>query len=72
MHGATAAVVTTLPMAAVAQEKGLSFGEAIGKELGIVDGKKVELPAILSDKPSSARAGSGAAVRNRRDAGSKT
>ena len=44
-------------MAAVAQEKGLSFGEAIGKELGIVDGKKVELPAILSDKPSSARAG---------------
>ena len=38
-------------MAAVAQEKGLSFGEAIGKELGIVDGKKVELPAILSDKP---------------------
>ena len=25
-------------MAAVAQEKGLGFGEAIGKELGIVDG----------------------------------
>ncbi len=38
-------------MAAVAQEKGLGFGEAIGKELGIVDGKKIELPAILSDKP---------------------
>ena len=51
MHGAAAALITTLPMAAVAQEKGLSFGEAIGKELGIVDGKKVELPAILSDKP---------------------
>ena len=51
VHGAAAALITTLPMAAVAQEKGLSFGEAIGKELGIVDGKKVELPAILSDKP---------------------
>ena len=38
-------------MAAVAQEKGLGFGEAIGKELGIVDGKKIELPAILTDKP---------------------
>ena len=38
-------------MAAVAQEKGLAFGEAIGKELGIVEGKKIELPAILTDKP---------------------
>ena len=38
-------------MAAVAQEKGLGFGEAIGKELGIVDGKKIELPSILTDKP---------------------
>ena len=38
INGATAAVVGALPMAAVAQEKGLGFGEAIGKELGIVDG----------------------------------
>ena len=38
LNGATAAVVGALPMAAVAQEKGLGFGEAIGKELGIVDG----------------------------------
>ena len=39
-------------MAAVAQEKGVeAFGEAIGKELGIVEGKKIELPAIVTDKP---------------------
>ena len=38
INGATAAVIGALPMAAVAQEKGLGFGEAIGKELGIVDG----------------------------------
>ena len=29
-------------MAAVAQEKGLGFGEAIGKELGIVDGHEIK------------------------------
>ena len=38
INGLTTAVVGALPMAAVAQEKGLGFGEAIGKELGIVDG----------------------------------
>ena len=38
INGAAAAVIGALPMAAVAQEKGLGFGEAIGKELGIVDG----------------------------------
>ena len=48
INGLTTAVVGALPMAAVAQEKGLAFGEAIGKELGIVEGKKIELPAILT------------------------
>ncbi len=38
INGVGVAVVGALPMAAVAQEKGLGFGEAIGKELGIVDG----------------------------------
>ena len=38
LNGVGVAVVGALPMAAVAQEKGLGFGEAIGKELGIVDG----------------------------------